>query len=1143
MKQKRQGMYQCPPDDKNRSLGLKTMNVEEIISRCIEASVSLTLKGEQISVAGDIGSLDKSVIARIKENKQAIIDWLKTQQAVAEFDVAMHREARNSDTHPVTPGQQLIWLLDNIEGQSAQYNKSSAVKIDRILNQDIVQQAVIALAERHESLRTRFSLVDDQLRQMIDSESRIEVKLHKVDTEDESALLHFADELAKQPFDLENDALLRVNLIHIADTWSVVVFTVHHIIADGWSEGVLFKEFCAFFAAFESGQSVHLPELPLQFVDYAYWLEKQAASGAWQASLDYWSEQLKDIPASHNLPMDNPRPVHQTYVGKGVEKSLGQETLRKLEALAADNNATLYMVLQTAYALLLCRWSNEAEIVVGTAVSGREVDTRLVGQIGYYSNVVALRTRMDESLNFVSLLEQNRRTITNAFKHQTVPFAHVVERLKVPVDPSHAPVYQVSFTLEYQHDVDSAAVASGVSPLPLSVSDSLFDLSLFITPKRGAWQLLWQYNSDLFSEFTMNHMADSYLALLEAICDNPQTGIFDLNLSNAAQQNQLHQWSKGAEVALEHDSVLSVIGAHAGACQPAVIDHAGELSYAELERESNRLAHLLASRGIGAGDVVLSCCDRSAELVIAAVGTMKAGAMYLPLDPALPKERIRQVTEASGAKVALGKKSSIGQLPLDLVSVVPLDVEFREKLFAAHSNDALDVEILPEQGAYMIFTSGTTGTPKGVMISHKALVNLSQWHTRTYQILPGVRTSLLAGNGFDASVWEMFPALYGGASLVCVDDATRNDPGLLAKHLTAHNVKQAFIPTSLLHVLDELEMIDQTGLEVILTGGDKLNRLKHASQSGCKIYNHYGPTEATVLVCSAEVLANQHLVPPIGAVIDNTQLYVLNGQGKLQPPGAFGELCVSGTAVMNGYLGAARSACITVDAFGESFEVYNTGDYVRYLSNGELAYGYRKDSQVKLNGFRVEVGEVVEQLLAHENITDAWVSLQLEGEQPHLVAHLVGKCELDMGAVKARLRAKLPGYMVPVAYMQIEHLPVNVNGKVERNQLPKVPLDRVDNYIAPEDDIESQLQSIWQEQLGTLPISVNSNFFDIGGTSLTAIAVVNRINRELGVELSVAEAIRRNTIRSQAEFVRQMQRLAASHDVVAEDDALEVMEW
>ena len=1126
------------------------MIVENIISQCIESMVSLEVEGENLKLSGEVKSLDKALIQQIKDNKSALVAWLKEQQTIENKrqNESIDRVERDGRGYPATPGQRMLWFIDNLDDGSAQYNSASALRVAKIIDPALVTKTADYILERHESLRCRFLMGENGLKQHIQQNVTSQINQHHVNpanAEEEHELVNqYVNDEAKKAFDLAADSMLRVSLMYVGNTHTVIIFTMHHIASDGWSAGILFKEFCHVLNAYGKGQEAELAPLPLQFVDYSTWLDKSLTQGYFDDSLTYWEKQLEAAPRVHNLPMDFPRGAKQTSRGDGVAMHLDKSLIDSLEEYAKQNNATLYMVLETAYALLLGRWSNEADIVIGTAVSGREQDSWLAEQIGYYSNVIALRTQLPQATSFTELLAANRSNVLNGLANQSVPFESVLERIRVAYEPSHSPLFQISFTLEHQHDVDASSVASDINSIELAVTDSLTDLSLFVHPGKNGWGVLWRFNSDLFLKETIENISQSYRELLASISSQPDQDIYSLNILSQSQQAQIGHWSKGPEKEvsgnlISHFSSLSQTSGN----NIAVIDGDRSITYAQLEDESNRLSNFLIGRELQLGEVVAVSCSRSIELVLAAVAIMKAGGVYLPVDPTLPSARIRKIIDATGARLMLTQKDKLAAMPMDMVSAVPLDEEFRERLFGSFDSTSFDGSRIQSSGtAYMIFTSGSSGEPKGVCISHRALINFIDWHVNQFDINSQANLSLLAGIGFDASVWELAGGLVSGATLVCVNEKTMSDPMLLVDCLQKNEVSHAYIPTALVHVMDEMDILVKSGVKYIHTGGDKLSALK-SDLKNIKVINHYGPTEGTVYVSSAEVSKKDVGMPSIGCPIQNTQLYVVNESDELQPPGAIGELCIAGSNLMSGYHGREETGLIKVNLLGTEVELYKTGDNVRYKKNGELEYCYRAGSQIKLNGLRIDFSEITSQLTNINWITDAWVKLQGKDNDNYLVAYVTATQDIDEEKIKSLLAENLPGYMVPNAYVQMEILPVNASGKVDNSKLPEFEFSHIHEYQAPENDVEEKIQAIWQDVFNSSEISVKANFFDLGGTSIKVISLVNKINASFTCNLTVPDAIKRTTIRMQADYINQLLQLEAKQQELMATDDVNVMEW
>nr|WP_279636042.1 non-ribosomal peptide synthase/polyketide synthase [Corallococcus terminator] len=1044
-------------------------------------------------------------------------------------------------SEPLSFAQQRLWLLDQLQPGSASYNLPATVRLTGALDIGALQRTFQELVRRHEALRTTFQVRDGQPVQHIDSTRDLPwevVALDAVDATQREADMRRRVELeARRPFDLGRDSLLRVTLLRLSEQEHVLVLVMHHIVSDGWSTGVLVREVQALYTAFSQGRPSPLPELAVQYADYAAWQRGWLKGDVLESQLSWWRAQLAGAPHALELPTDRPRAGVQTFRGAHRTAQWPKELGAQLKSLARQEGATPFMVLLAAWQVLLARYSGQQDISVGTPIAGRN-RTELEGLIGFFVNTLVIRARLEGSPSFRQVLRQVKETTLGAYAHQEVPFEKLVEELKPERDLSRSPLFQVMFTLQNAEAGTSEAPASegGLSLRSLETlgDTAKFDLTLSMMDEPSGLFASLEFNTDLFDPTTAERMLKHLGLLLAGLAKDADADVWDVPLLDAAEREQvLLRWND-THVAFPADGAVHERVAAQAARAPgalAVESATGvKLTYGELEARSNRLARHLRALGVGPEVRVGLCVERSPEMVVGKLAVLKAGGAYVPLDPAHPRERLAYLLEDARMPVVLSQRSLRDALPEGPAHVLCLDSDW-ETLVAPEAG-----ALAPAVGgqlAYVIYTSGSTGRPKGVEVEHASLGNLVTWHQRAYGVTAADRTTQLAGLAFDASVWEIWPTLAAGASLHLPPEEVRTAPSELVHWLTERRITVAFLPTVLAEAVVAREWPRTTALRTLLTGGDRLHRVDIEGLP-FQVVNHYGPTEGTVVSTAAVVRASTQ-APPIGQPITNMRAYVLDARLRPVPVGVGGELYVAGAGVSRGYL---RRPVLTAERFipdpftsEPGARLYRTGDRVRWLAEGTLEFLGRADDQVKVRGFRIEPGEIEQALTLHPTVRECVVVVRDDARGgKRLVAYVVseGATATEPSVLHAFLREQLPEYMVPSAFVVLEALPLNTSGKVDRRALPapEASVSRTGHHVAPSTPTEVLLASLWAQVLGLPQVGAEDSFFELGGHSLLATQAMSRLRSAFGVELPLRALFEAPTVSRLARKVDEAVRAA-----------------
>ncbi|MEW5927432.1 MAG: non-ribosomal peptide synthase/polyketide synthase, partial [Gemmatimonadota bacterium] len=1051
---------------------------------------------------------------------------------------------------PLSFSQERLWFLDRLEPGSAHYNIATALRLAGPLRVDTLRRSLEAVVRRHEALRTVFAETDGGSVQVILPAGRFHLPLHDLsslpEAEREAAMLRLAHDEAGGGFDLERGPLLRVVLVRLAAEEHALVLTMHHVVGDAWSLDVLWREASRCYGALMEGEPCALPPLPVQYADYAVWQREALAGEALEAQAEWWRAALEGATTLLALPTDRPRPRAWSHRAGEHSFALSAGVSDALRAAARREGATLFMALLAGLQLVLARYSGQDDVVVGTPVAGR-TRAETEGLIGFFVNQLALRTRLGGDPTFAELLGRVREATLGAFAHQDLPFERLLEALRVERSPAHASVYQVTMVLHAAAAEPVSLPGVEVSPVPVSSASAALDLEIHFRDAPDGVRGTIIYAAGLYDLPTVAALAEHLAMALEEAAADPARRLSELSPLTPEERRQLlDEWTR-TERPFPGDRGAHELFAEQAARTPdavAVVHEAETLTYAELDRRAERVARLLRERGIGPESRVAVCMERAPEMLAAILGTLRAGAAFVPLDPANPRDRLAHVLADSGAELLLTQLRLLPLLPTDGVETVALDCAREEQLPSegsalSHSRTfALSHSL---SSAYVIYTSGSTGTPKGVVVEHRSLTNHAVAAAAEYGIGPADRVLQFASLAFDASLEEIFPALATGAALVLRgEEWLRGVPDFLER-CAEHGVTVLDLPTAFWHeVAAELERGAARLPEcvrLVIIGGERAlpERVAawHAAVGGrVRLVNTYGPTEATVVATladvaetGAETIDGAVLAPvSIGRPVANARAYLLDGAMRPVPLGARGELYLGGAGVARGYLGrpGLTAEKFVPDPFsGEpGGRLFRTGDLARFRRGGELEFAGRADAQVKVRGFRVEPGEVEAALARLPGVREAAVvAREDEPGAVRLVAYVVPEAEdaPAADALRAGMKAALPEYMVPSGWVLLDRLPLTPGGKLDRRALPAPAAAPAAGHVPPRTATEAALAGVFAEVLRAERVGATDDFFALGGHSLLATRVVARVRDALGVELPLRALFEAPTVAALAE--------------------------
>ncbi|MFF2659829.1 amino acid adenylation domain-containing protein [Kitasatospora sp. NPDC058032] len=1060
------------------------------------------------------------------------------QRARLEQLLAEKRRAADGpaeDVFPLSVFQQGMWFLEQVRPDNPAYVVPGAVRVRGPVDAGVLRAAFTEVVRRHEALRTAFGLREGRPVQVVRPLPAPELPV--VDLRDAGLTAAGLEERITaaaigEPFVLETGPPVRLTLLRTGEDESVLVLALHHLVSDRWSFWVLLSELAALYAAFADGRPSPLPELPVQYADFAVWQREQQDKGRWAGQLAYWRERLAGAPAALELPTDRPRPAVQGFRGGALPFELPEPLVRELAALAHRRGATTYMALLAVFTVLLARYSRQRDVVVGVPTAVRD-RPELEPLIGYFVNTLPIRTELGGDPSFTEVLERVRAACLGAYEHQEVPFELVVGELGTARDLSRPPVYQVSFAYGREAVPDLTLGGARLEQVLVRSGGARFDLELQAFDRDGGLSGWFEYDRDLFDESTVERLAAHFRRLAEQAVADPERPVELLELLTEGERRRVVEEFNATNQEWPADAGWI----HRAFEEQARLDPEAEalrfegrsVGYRELDRRANRLAHRLCGLGVGRDVVVGVGMERSPELVVALLAVLKAGGAYLPLDPELPAARLEHMVRDARVPVLLTQRRVLGRLPA--VEAEVLCVEEFEAAPGGEPDTAPDVEIGGEDLAYVIYTSGSTGLPKGVMNVHAAIRNRLLWMQDAYRLDATDRVLQKTPFSFDVSVWEFFWPLAAGATLVLARPEGHRDPGYLVRTIRSERVTTVHFVPSMLQAFLREPVEECTALRRVVCSGEALPRDlqdRFLARSRARLYNLYGPTEAAVDVthwtCRPD--PDPHRPVPIGRPIANTRIHVLDGAMRPLPVGVPGELHIGGRGLARGYLNRPE---LTAERFvpdpfdpDPAARLYRTGDLARFREDGALEFLGRLDHQVKLRGLRIELGEIEAVLTAHPAVREAVVTArEHRSGDVRLVAHLT--VDADTGApgpaeLAAHLRERLPGYMVPAAFAVLDALPLTPSGKVDRSALPEPAQERpgAAPFAAPGAGLERTLAELWRKVLGIERVGAHDNFFDLGGHSLLMAELRSLLAADTGHRVSMVELFQHPTVASLA---------------------------
>nr|QEO74542.1 condensation domain-containing protein [uncultured bacterium] len=1055
---------------------------------------------------------------------------------------------------PLSFAQQRLWFIDQLEPGNAAYNVPAAVRLRGRLNIPALEQSLSEIARRHEVLRTSFALRDGVPVQIVHEAEPMKLGIIDLGGLEEGERVREAQRLAsresQEGFDLSTGPVWRAKLLRLGAEDHVVLLTMHHIVSDAWSISVLINDIAAIYEAYSEGRESPLEELEIQYGDYAAWQRGWLRGEALEGQLGYWREALAGAPEMLELPTDHSRPAVQSYRGAAESLMLPARLTEGMRQLGESEGVTLFMTMLAAFQTLLSRYTGQEEIVVGTPIAGRN-RAEIENLIGFFVNTLVLRSKVSGERGFRELVGQVREVCLGAYAHQDLPFEKLVEELQPSRDLSRQPLFQVMFILQNAPQRSLALPKLTLSPVGAEDETAHFELTLTMNETAEGLEATLEYNTDLFERQSIKRMMGHFHRLLEGIVNDPDQHLSELPLLTEAERRQLlYEWNDTRAPFPSHLCLHHLFEAQVERTPeaPAVAHEDEQLSYGELNARANQLARHLRSLGVGPESLVGILLERSLEMIVSLLGVLKAGAAYVPLDPAYPAERLSFMIEDAGLSLLLTQKHLVDGLVAQQTTLIELAAE--AKTLAAQSVENLPRAVAADNLGYAIYTSGSTGRPKGVMVMHRSLVNYVLTVAERLELRAGDRFLQFAPLSFDVSVEEIFTSLLTGATVVLrseVSSTTNFSQLLEQERVTIFELPTAFWQ-EWLHELDKVGERLPECVRLVIVGGERaqperLAMWNRVAGQRVSLIHVYGLTETTVTSLTYQMgreTEEQNSRLPLGHPVANTQVYLLDEAGQPVPIGVSGELHVGGEGLARGYL---RRADLTAERFipnpyseERGARLYRTGDIGRYLADGSVEFLGRRDEQVKIRGFRIEPGEVEAKLSAHPGVREAVViALEDAGGDKHLAAYLTSEdADLSASSLRSYLQQQLPEYMVPSVYVFVDELPLTPNGKIDKRGLPAPDPGRAihdEAFETPQTPVEEMLAGIWAELLKLNRIGINDNFFTLGGHSLLAMRIISRVRQAFHVEIPLRSLFETPTVAGLAHNIELASRSSSPLDL------------
>jgi amino acid adenylation domain-containing protein len=1156
---------QVDRDSSLTNLGLDSLMAIDLINR-IEGELGMSVPMGNVLRGPSLNELADLLLGLFADDGNVGSADVSDSPAHATSLIPIEKTNRFGDEFPLSEGQQALWFLYQLAPRSSAYNLTFSAKFRPHIDIDAMQKAFALLFKRHPMLDVTFSETDGKPVQRLRRGGTIDFREQNVEQLSEQELKELLVKHANRPFDLEHGPLIRLELFRTSEG-HVSLMSMHHIISDAWSVTVLIRDLIESYFTIRSGRQPQFEPVPFGYEDFVAWEQVHLSSDAGQQMGKYWMSHIEGAPHMIDLPTDHPRPAVQSFRGATHGFKLDDELALLVLQSAASQNTTLFTLLLAAYEVLLHRYSNQPDFLVGCPMAGRQ-QRELHDLVGYFVNPVPLRSRVDDDPTFAEFLARTQDTVSSGLENQQYPFKRLAHRASVARDASRSPLFQVAFSMERIPGFDEQGIAVfligegghkfhlgelEMESIDLITRQSQFDILLVVEEAGGNIYGCWQYNRDLFEPETIQRLNTMYADLLAELLRDPTRQLSQYHVaglpeskqtpqqlgSPAAVSEQLQKWNATQRPLRNELLVQEQIEQQVDRTPHATAVVCGDqqLTYQQLNSQANQLAWHLRSLGVGPDTRVGIVLDRGVSLVVSILGVLKAGGAYVPLDPSYPKSRLEHIAKSAQMRVVVTQQAHRDKLAGGCENLVCLDTD-REQI-ESHGSDNPETIVSPDNLIYVIFTSGSTGEPKGAGVYHRGFANLIDWFINEFEIESQDRSLVVTSHGFDLTQKNFFANLIVGGELHLANCGQYDPDQILNEISDGHITLLNCTPSNFYLLLadpqpDRLALLDS--LRTVFLGGEPINMSKLATWRGqqgfaTEIVNTYGPTECTDICSYYRVAADSdETTIPIGYPIHNVQTYVLDDQLQALPVGVTGELCIGGVGVGAGYIDEANR---NTDKFvphpfasGKDEFLYRSGDLCRYRQDGVIEFVGRKDDQVKIRGYRIELGEIETVLQSATTVHQcAVVATEDSSANKRLTAFVVTSVgeSVDEAELKQYLAEKLPSFMIPAVFVQLEQLPLTAHGKVDRLSLQSTSAGtgtKRPGYVAPRDELERELVTLWEQVLSQQNVGIRDRFFDLGGDSMMSVELMIKIRRQTGIEVPLAVLLRGDTVAEMAGFLR-----------------------
>lgn len=1125
------------------------MKTVEFVSYLQNLGVKLWIDKDRLGYRSPNGVMTAELKRNLVDRKTEILEFLREVQTTQESVASSIQPISREQVIPLSYGQQRLWFLEKMALSSNAYNVPLTIHLIGKLDYVALQKSLNQIIDRHETLRTTFSEIKGTPVQIIKSPFKLQLPIKDLtqltSSDQTTQIQQLLQQENEETFNLEVDPPIRALLFQLGTAEHILQITLHHIASDGWSLTVLPKELSIIYTATLQNQPSPLPELPIQYADFAVWQKKYLKGETIENQLNYWKQKLRDL-RQLQLPTDHPRPPVQTFNGAGIPINIPADLTSKLRKLTQKQGATLFITLLAAFKVLLYRYSGQESIAVGSPIANRN-RSEIEGLIGFFVNSLIMHTDMGGKPSFTEVLNRVKQTSLEAYSHQDIPFEKLVEELQPERSLSQNPLFQVMFVVQQEEilkpslNMPNLEVELGWDRWMGDLITVRMDLELHMWPAGDEIKGLCAYNRDLFEAETIQRMLLHYQNLLSAALEIPEQPINQLSLMTEPELDQiLVKWNNTKTDYPTNKCIHQLFEEQVQKTPDAVavVFEDKQLTYLELNSRANQLAHYLQSLGVKPEVLVGICLERSLFMIVGLLGILKAGGAYVPIDPTYPTERLSYLLEDAAVPVLLTSESVWSNLPSHKAQVVYLDSNWHT--ITAHSIENIQSGVTQENLAYTIYTSGSTGKPKGCMNTHAGIYNRLLWMQETYQLTAQDRILQKTPFSFDVSVWEFFWPLFAGATLVVASPEIHKDREALIDLIIQQQITTIhFVPSMLSVFLQGSKIEECSSLKRVICSGEALSyKLQEQFQEKlkCELHNLYGPTEAAIDVTFWDCGTNKYPgIVPIGRPIANTKLYILDKNNRPVPIGVPGELHIGGAGLARGYLNRPELTAekFIPNPFDNNSKLYKTGDLTCYLPNGDIKYIGRVDHQVKIRGYRIETGEIEAIVSQYPDVKENLVIAQSDPTGgKRLVVYMVPKQESTQDTslipqVRQFLKQKLPEYMIPAAFVLLETFPLTPNGKINRRALP-VPNDVSSGlstaYVMPQTETQRQIENIWREVLKVEKVGIYDNFFELGGHSLLLIQVHTKLQEIYGEKISIVTLFQYPNISDFSQYLIDLER-------------------